>query len=73
MNKTNISNADIALMMKAALEYNAHVLHVATAFYGNMDNAKAQKSLYKNMRELSDAYVKQLESIYNVYDQDNIS
>ena len=63
MDNKELSNTDVALIMKSALEFNASVLHLATAYYGNMDSKAAQKSLKANMDKIVDAYTKQLESI----------
>ena len=63
MDNKELSNTDVSLMMKAALEFNSQVLHIATIFYGNMDSKLAQKSLQKNMKRTIESYNKQLEMI----------
>lgn len=49
--KPEITDAQIALMLKSALEFNATLVGMAAVYYGNMDakNAKRFKHDYKNL------------------------
>lgn len=69
MNEDKVTNLDVALIMKSALDYNAQVIHIATIFYGNMGSKRNQEKLKKNMKDLTDAYMKELEKIYVKYEQ----
>lgn len=61
---------DIALMMKASLEYNAAIVALATAFYGNMDSRRAQRQLRDNLERINKEYTNQLNLIINGYEKD---
>lgn len=58
-----VTDAQIGLMLKAALDFNASLVGMATAYYGNMDakNAKRFKADYK---KLFAAYRDELKRIF---------
>ena len=58
-----ITDQQIALMLKAALEFNATLVGMAATYYGNMDsrNAKRFRADYK---KLFDAYRNELKGIF---------
>lgn len=65
-NEIQLTNTDVALMMKAALEFNANIITIASAFYGNMGSKTAHKNFQKNIDATRDAYIKRLDEILGV-------
>lgn len=63
-----LTDKDVALMLKAALEYNAGILAIATSFYGNVGTSRSQKRLRESLINTSKAYRKQLMDIIGLED-----
>ena len=62
---------DIAIAMKLALEYNAAVVALATAYYGNMDSRISQKTFRKNLRAIQDDYSKRLNEALDMVEDES--
>ena len=63
-----LTDRDIATMMKLALEYNAGIVAQCTLFYGNVDAKPNQDKLRKSLMKLSVQY---RESLIKVINGDN--
>ena len=59
-----ITNKDVGIMMKLALEYNASVIALATYHYGNMDSKSAQKSFRYNLLSIDKQYRKAHDELF---------
>jgi hypothetical protein len=60
---TELTDTQIALMMKAALEFNATLVGLASAYYGNMDS-KSAKRFQREYKKLFDSYRDTLKTIF---------
>jgi hypothetical protein len=58
-----ITNTQIGLMMKAALDFNASLVALAATYYGNMD-AKNAKKFRADYKRVFAEYRKQLKYIF---------
>lgn len=58
-----LNDTQIALMMKCALDFNATVVALASAFYGNMDDEKNIKKFERNYKQLLKGYNDNLKNI----------
>lgn len=66
-----LTDRDIATMMKFALEYNAGVVALCTNFYGNVTTRSNQEKLRKGLLKLSEQYRESLIKVINGDDTDN--
>lgn len=58
-----LTDKDVMLMMKNALEYNAGVVALCTNFYGNVDSKRNAKKLSDGLLRISKVYREQIEKI----------
>ena len=58
-----LTDTQIALMMKAGLEFNAILVSLAATYYGNMDSKNA-KRFQREYKELFDSYRDTLKTIF---------
>jgi hypothetical protein len=61
--KNEPTDAQLALMMKAALEFNATLVGLAAAYYGNMDS-KNSKRFRRDYKNLFDTYKQTMRDIF---------
>ena len=66
-----ITNKDVGIMMKLALEYNASVIALATYYYGNMDSRPAQKSFRSQLMRIEKEYKKTLDELFGDIGESN--
>lgn len=52
----DLSNGDVARVVKLALEYNASIITVCTAYYGNMDSKKNGRKFIDNLKKVGKEY-----------------
>ena len=64
---SKLTNEQVALILKSALDFNAAVVALA-AFYGNMDDMKNIKQFDKNYKQIFKGYNEQLKSIIGADD-----
>lgn len=62
---------DIAIAMKLALEYNAAIITLATAYYGNMDSRISQKNFRKNLKAIQADYSKRLNEALDMVEDES--
>ena len=68
---TVLLDKDIAIAMKLALEYNAAIITLATAYYGNMDSRISQKNFRKNLKEIQAEYSKRLNEALDMVEDES--
>jgi hypothetical protein len=51
-----VTNQQIAVVMKLALEFNAALIGLCTMYYGNMDNGKNQRKFLREYQRLVKKY-----------------
>ena len=68
---TVLLDKDIAIAMKLALEYNAAIITLATAYYGNMDSSISQKNFRKNLKEIQADYSKRLNEALDMVEDES--
>lgn len=59
----DITDKQIALMLKAALEFNATLVGMAAGYYGNMDSKNA-KRFRRDYKRLFDQYRETMREIF---------
>ena len=60
-----LTDRDIAIMLKFALEFNASVVMICTQYYGNVDTKPRQDKLRKSLLKISEQYRESLIGVIN--------
>lgn len=60
---SEINDTQVGLLMKSALEFNANIVSLAAAYYGNVSDKRSLRQFNSELRKASDKYIKALKKI----------
>lgn len=66
----NISDAEVGQLVKYALEFNAEVLVLCTAFYGAMDTKRNQDRFKRQLSKIYESYSDAIKLVLDRYVED---
>lgn len=68
--KNQLTDTEISLLMKSALEYNASIITACAHYYGNIKSKNSQNRFVKVLKYITKEYQNSLDNIIKIAEND---